>query len=233
MEDLDRWVGASTLAAHFGASPSTVRRWSDRHADEGFPRPRMRPEGLCWHLGSVDRWVRENAHWLGLLIRGKGSNTDIERGGQLPDQWPTGRISTYAVGTLLGLPRGGYAYDLARTKGFPQKGGDGSFDAQEVLRWAQDNRHRKGLRWWVGSTWADLLTPTPDAGAGEVDLEGVARYLGVSLNSAKWYAHQDPSFPDPLRLGIWKLDDVDYWHMSECTQEVRDRLNETTSGPRY
>lgn len=208
-------IGIAEFARQLGVPYSAAQNWPRR---DDFPEPAIL-EPKAWHLDDLLSWARDHQHLPALRRRREGPP---KKGGLPPDEWPKkeGHTSTRPELTRLLNTRNP---SLTKVKGFPSPAtrNPDQWVTADVLKWALENAHRKGLASWVCGTWGEGRV----LDEGQVDLPGIAARLGISVGQARYYAFNEPTFPDEDgALSRWKLDEVIFWAQHEAPEEIQNKL---------
>lgn len=236
------------IAAALDVPRSSAQNWPKR---PDFPRPVVTSKPLRWDREEVLAWAEEHVHLPGFAssrhygARHEASRNPASRnpasrnprgvpGGLHPTQWPTAApMSSWQIGKALNFASSSSSY--THRAGFPSpiEGSDPPrWLSDDVLAWALENKHRKALRNWVMGTWFDNLSRNRVT-RNEVDLFRGGLLVGLPTASFRWYAYQDPAFPEELRPGVWARDEVLRWAEVDALPQVRARLKISNIEDRY
>lgn len=207
--------GVAALSRALRVPATSIQNWVNR---DDFPDPVVDEPSREWSLEEVRSWMAAHPDLPSL----KPPSTDPLAGTKAAD-WPHGEHLTRGrMAKLFNCSSRASGFRLVQSAGFPSPVEPDRWDASEVLTWALLHAHRKVFAGWVEGTWSKGSSPEPKE--GQVDLSGLAEALGVSERSARWYAYQEPTFPDEEGLGIWSLEDVLYWVDFEAPESTRQKL---------
>lgn len=178
-----------------------------------------------WSIDAVRWWYDETD-----LPGKRPQDHRPTKGGTPLAEWPSGAgLTVWAIYKLFGMSSEQAARTLVQGLTFPKPVvGGGQLTAvrrwtpESVAKWASQNRGTKALACWVDGTWEPRVELPLEP--GKVDLGGVARVLGIPEASAKWYAYNEPSFPDESPLGQWDEDDVVFWLQLDAPAKIRAKI---------